>query len=38
MRAEGVDLTSQDAIQVWMDEFNSRPYEERVRITGRLPR
>jgi hypothetical protein len=38
MQSEGVDLTDQDAIQDWIDAFNARPFEERVRRTGKLPR
>jgi hypothetical protein len=38
MQAERVDLTDRDAVQAWMEELNARPFEERVRITGKLPR
>jgi len=29
MMAEGIDLTDQDAVQDWIEEFNHRPFEER---------
>ena len=35
--AEGVDLDDQAAINAWMEDFNSRSFEERDQILGRLP-
>ncbi len=32
MRADGVDLTSQEAVDAWIEAFNARPLEERRRI------
>ena len=32
--AEGVDFADQAALQVWIDDFNSRPFEERDHILG----
>jgi hypothetical protein len=32
MRSEGVDPTDQGAIDAWMEDFNSRPREERDRV------
>lgn len=29
MMAEGIDLTDQDAVQDWIEDFNNRPFEER---------
>ena len=34
---EGVDLSDQDAIGRWMEDFNSRSLGERDQILGRLP-
>jgi hypothetical protein len=34
MQADDVDLRDPEAVQAWMDAFNARPYEERVRATG----
>lgn len=39
MTAEGVELGDREAMQAWLDDFNSRPSEERDRILGpALPR
>lgn len=35
--AEGVDLSDEDAIGRWMEDFNSRTLGERDQILGRLP-
>ena len=35
--AEGVDLADRAELQAWMDDFNSRPFEERDRILGPPP-
>ena len=32
--AEGVDFADEAALQAWMDDFNSRPFEERDRVLG----
>jgi hypothetical protein len=32
--AEGVELGDPDALQAWMDDFNSRTFEERDRVLG----
>lgn len=32
--AEGVDFADGGALQAWMDDFNSRPFEERDRVLG----
>jgi hypothetical protein len=37
MRAAGVDLTDPRATQAWIDEFNSRPHEEREDLLGKFP-
>jgi hypothetical protein len=34
MQAEGVDPTDSGALDAWMQEFNSRPREERDRVIG----
>ena len=34
MAAEGVDLGDQGALDAWMEDFNSRPFEERDRVLG----
>ena len=34
MAAEGVDIGDQGALDAWMDDFNSRPFEERDRVLG----
>jgi len=34
MREEGVDPTDREALQAWMEDFNSRPFEERDAILG----
>jgi hypothetical protein len=34
MVAEGVDLTDAEAVQGWIDAFNERPEDERIRLTG----
>jgi hypothetical protein len=34
MRADGVDVTDQEAIDAWLEDFNARPREERDRILG----
>jgi hypothetical protein len=31
---EGVDFADEAALQAWMDDFNSRPFEERDRVLG----
>jgi len=33
MMAEGVDLTDAEAVQDWVDAFNERSQEERIRLT-----
>jgi hypothetical protein len=33
MLAEGVDLTDAEAVQGWIDAFNERPEDERIRLT-----
>jgi hypothetical protein len=37
MEAEGVELGSQEALDAWLADFNSRPRAERDRVMGRLP-
>ena len=37
MEAEGVELGSQEALDAWLADFNSRPRAERDRVLGRLP-
>ena len=32
MLAEGIDPVDQGAMERWIDDFNSRPYEERTRV------
>ena len=34
MQTEGVDASQPGAIDAWMDDFNSRPLEERKAIIG----
>lgn len=34
MRSEGVELTDQEALDAWLDDFNSRPRAERDRVLG----
>ncbi|MGH2723678.1 MAG: hypothetical protein ACRDI0_05330 [Actinomycetota bacterium] len=34
MQREGVDPTDRDAVARWVEDFNTRPYEERRRLTG----
>lgn len=34
MEAEGVDPTDEDAVEAWMEDFNSRPREQRGRVFG----
>ena len=34
MQADGVDPTDKEALQAWMDDFNSRSREERDRVIG----
>jgi hypothetical protein len=34
MREEGFDPTDNEAVQAWMKDFNSRPFEERDAILG----
>lgn len=36
LRADGVDVTDQQAIDAWLTDFNGRPEEERQRFFGRL--
>jgi hypothetical protein len=35
MAADGVDMTDQDAVKAWIDEFNAGPIEQRDAILGR---
>lgn len=37
MRADGVDLTDEQQVQDWMDDFNARPHEDRDDLIGRFP-
>ena len=32
MAADGVDLTDEAAVTAWLDEFDDRPFAERVRV------
>jgi hypothetical protein len=34
MMSDGVDLTDAGAVQDWIDAFNERPEDERIRLTG----
>ncbi len=34
MTTEGVEIGDPEAMQVWLDDFNARPFEERDRILG----
>lgn len=34
MKAEGVEIGDEEAMQAWLQDFNARPYEERDRILG----
>ena len=36
LRADGVDVTDQQAVDAWLADFNQRPEEERQRFFGRL--
>ncbi len=33
MVSDGVDLTDADAVQEWIEAFNERPEDERIRLT-----
>ena len=37
MQSAGVDIADEVAVQAFMDDFNSRPFEERDQILGSLP-
>ena len=37
LRADGVDVTDQQAVGAWLAEFNARFDEERDRFFGRSP-
>jgi hypothetical protein len=37
MQAEGVELTDQEALDAWLEDFNARPQAERERVLGPAP-
>jgi hypothetical protein len=37
MLADGIELSNQEAVQAWIDDFNARPFKERDAFFGTMP-